>query len=702
MAPLSKPKRTSKTSQKLVVLPSGPQTKPLADDGEEASDDAALPTVALNRPPRRAPTTRRPAPEQLRALKHERARTTEEEKPHDGEATKRVREYKSEAERMTKEERKKAGHKRITAYCVAEGLKMKQLTGFLKREHNVTPRVFDEAVYVVYQLPLLPGYGPNINVRSSAHTGPETDKPGKSQLLSTLQEAEEDGYNDTYFPQPVPGLEEPPRLQRSHSSSHMVSESEPIPVEPMPGLVHAASVEEVRGGDGYMTSGSFPDHSAMPEHLERGYGAYGSFQPSYDPYPSSLESSPVTLRDTHIPERYSEAQVADVVFPTPFLQRAESSDAEPQTPGMDSGVETDDPGAYTDPGVYGEYPWDPKSTLARNDSQDTEVSQSENDMAKSARTEYTNKTIQRLQEGSSGSDVTTKGAAGQTTNETSVNVVETNPAATASELSLASETFGPISAYREQLDHEHERQVVQDAQAEYEEQREERRKLEYERALERERQRERERELDNIGEVVFFDYGVIVFFGLDERGERDVLEDISKAGGMKRSIKEDEWEIEECHFTHDSQITYPRIYNDFFTLKSRSHLLKLSIAHALAQSTLLARYESLAGHTLTSPIALSIPRQMAESGSLQLRRNEALKLTGRLFKLRRDVNLVSNVLDVPELFWDEASLKELYDAVRDYMEIDPRVENLNEKLVVASDFVSLHFLPLLLIAVNVG
>ena len=82
---------------------------------------------------------------------------------------------------------------------------------------------------------------------------------------------------------------------------------------------------------------------------------------------------------------------------------------------------------------------------------------------------------------------------------------------------------------------------------------------------------------------------------------------------------------------------------------------------------------------------------MAESGSLQLRRNEALKLTGRLFKLRRDVNLVSNVLDVPELFWDEASLKELYDAVRDYMEIDPRVENLNEKLVVASDFVSPTF-----------
>jgi uncharacterized Rmd1/YagE family protein len=43
---------------------------------------------------------------------------------------------------------------------------------------------------------------------------------------------------------------------------------------------------------------------------------------------------------------------------------------------------------------------------------------------------------------------------------------------------------------------------------------------------------------------------------------------------------------------------------------------------------------------------------------------------------------------VPELFWSEASLKALYDAVREYMEIKPRAQVLNEKLGVASDFVS--------------
>lgn len=51
------------------------------------------------------------------------------------------------------------------------------------------------------------------------------------------------------------------------------------------------------------------------------------------------------------------------------------------------------------------------------------------------------------------------------------------------------------------------------------------------------------------------------------------------------------------------------------------------------------------------------------------------------------MNLVSNVLDVPELFWSEASLKGLYDAVREYLEIGPRVGVLNERLSVANDLV---------------
>ena len=138
-------------------------------------------------------------------------------------------------------------------------------------------------------------------------------------------------------------------------------------------------------------------------------------------------------------------------------------------------------------------------------------------------------------------------------------------------------------------------------------------------------------------------------------------------------------------------VTHSLVANALSAFKSHSLLHTLSVSHALAQSTLLARYETLTNSTLSAPSTTSIPQQLASTGSLHLSRTEALKITGRLFKLRRDVNLVSNVLDVPELFWDQgqASLRALYDAVREYMEISQRVTVLNEKLAVASDLLEL-------------
>ena len=61
----------------------------------------------------------------------------------------------------------------------------------------------------------------------------------------------------------------------------------------------------------------------------------------------------------------------------------------------------------------------------------------------------------------------------------------------------------------------------------------------------------------------------------------------------------------------------------------------------------------------------------------------------RLFKLRVDVNLTCDVLDTPDLFWDEASLQALYDAIRDYLEIDQRAETLNERLSVANEMLEI-------------
>lgn len=63
-----------------------------------------------------------------------------------------------------------------------------------------------------------------------------------------------------------------------------------------------------------------------------------------------------------------------------------------------------------------------------------------------------------------------------------------------------------------------------------------------------------------IAEVVFFAYGVAVFYGFNEAQERNIIDDLENAGIFRRMVKESDWEIEECHFAvcsaHYASLTF--------------------------------------------------------------------------------------------------------------------------------------------------
>ncbi|KAK0543424.1 Sad1-interacting factor 3, partial [Tilletia horrida] len=63
---------------------------------------------------------------------------------------------------------------RVTSFAIGTALHLPTLIGFLRREHGVKPRLYDECVYVVYVKPLLPGFG-RANVRSAPE--PKTGSP---------------------------------------------------------------------------------------------------------------------------------------------------------------------------------------------------------------------------------------------------------------------------------------------------------------------------------------------------------------------------------------------------------------------------------------------------------------------------------------------------------------------------------------------
>ncbi|GAP88152.1 putative Sad1-interacting factor 3 [Rosellinia necatrix] len=192
-------------------------------------------------------------------------------------------------------------------------------------------------------------------------------------------------------------------------------------------------------------------------------------------------------------------------------------------------------------------------------------------------------------------------------------------------------------------------------------------------------------------EMFIFSYGVVVFWNFTEQQEKAILADITFAENetgvslVTRPLEQSDFETEEFHFEYNDDVKRPRIFNDMITLLPRSdHMVRLTISHAIAQSTKLCFFEERMSETLAD--AQHVPKRLALTGQLNMTRTEIVKILGRLFKSRVDINLSSNILDVPNFFWDsEPTLHPLYVAIRDYLEIDPRTKVLNERCRVFLD-----------------
>ncbi|PHH90512.1 hypothetical protein CDD83_3437 [Cordyceps sp. RAO-2017] len=195
----------------------------------------------------------------------------------------------------------------------------------------------------------------------------------------------------------------------------------------------------------------------------------------------------------------------------------------------------------------------------------------------------------------------------------------------------------------------------------------------------------------NFAEMFVFSYGVVVFWNFTEHQEKDILADLTFADAedgislLTRPFEQDNFETEEFHFEYSADVKRPRVFNDMITLLPRSdHMIKLTISHAIAQSTKLCFFEERMSETMLD--AQHVPKTLALTGQLNMTRTEIVKILGRLFKSRVDINLSSNMLDVPNFFWDsEPTLHPLYVAVREYLEIDPRIKVLNERCRVFLD-----------------
>ena len=147
----------------------------------------------------------------------------------------------------------------------------------------------------------------------------------------------------------------------------------------------------------------------------------------------------------------------------------------------------------------------------------------------------------------------------------------------------------------------------------------------------------------SFGEMFVFSYGVVVFWNFTEKQEKDILADLTFSTSSTnillatRPLDEADFETEEFHFEYNPEIPRPRVYNDMITLKSGDHMIKLAMSHAIAQSTKLSLFEEGMARTMMN--AQYVPKRLALTGKLGMRRTDVVKMIGQLFTSRVDVNL---------------------------------------------------------------
>ena len=174
-------------------------------------------------------------------------------------------------------------------------------------------------------------------------------------------------------------------------------------------------------------------------------------------------------------------------------------------------------------------------------------------------------------------------------------------------------------------------------------------------------------------DVFYFAYGAAVSWGLTKENSLRLLEEIRDF----EHLHSDEIETDEFTFVYGDT---SKIVEDEIIVPNTDAVTKHAISLGLAQSVKLGTFENAIQKTFNN--TKHIPEDLAKRGRIPLSKREIRRKMGELFLERNSVNLHADVLDTPEFFWDYPELEFLYTMVANYLDIETRVEVLNQRLDV--------------------
>lgn len=181
-------------------------------------------------------------------------------------------------------------------------------------------------------------------------------------------------------------------------------------------------------------------------------------------------------------------------------------------------------------------------------------------------------------------------------------------------------------------------------------------------------------------DIFLFPFGTAIFWGLEDVEETDFLKYLRPFEVEPLEARE----FDELSFTTGTAL---RASQDEIILPFPSALNKLAVSYGIAQSVKLTVFESTVRSTIEK--TKHLPHEIVRKGKVVLSRAEIAKTIGQLFLERSSVNLHTDILDTPEIFWEYPENEPPYRMVANYLDVQTRVDVLNKRLNIVKELLEM-------------
>uniref|UniRef100_A0A0K8T601 DUF155 domain-containing protein n=1 Tax=Lygus hesperus TaxID=30085 RepID=A0A0K8T601_LYGHE len=193
--------------------------------------------------------------------------------------------------------------------------------------------------------------------------------------------------------------------------------------------------------------------------------------------------------------------------------------------------------------------------------------------------------------------------------------------------------------------------------------------------------------------LYYFEDGTVVMWNLPEIEQHAVIDFLKPFEAKRYDAKIVQSELDFMKYTYDFEAKKTKINDGIMTLGSLEKCPETicaemyTLSNAMAMSVKLGNLECI-----LSKFVEDIEPMMDDLKTgqpVKISREGVLKKSGELYALRHTMNLSTDLLDIPDFYWDRENLEGLYQDAYNYFSIARRTRVMNEKLNHCSSLLEL-------------